>query len=74
MNPCELNAWIAAMATAIARNLTPEELDFYAIVLTGLGENLETIAELRHLCCGHAGHGENDKQCSEDSPLPPIRP
>lgn len=49
MNALELNATIAAVANALACQLTREELTCWGIVFSQLGGCLETIAALEDL-------------------------
>lgn len=54
MNPCELTAAITAIANAVARGLTPDEVALLGTVFTQLGDTLQTIAAQRSLCDGNA--------------------
>ena len=51
MNPCELTATITALANAIAKNHTVDELNLLGVALTQLGDTLTTIATQRSICC-----------------------
>ena len=51
MNPCELTATITALANAIARKSTVDELNLLGVHLTQLGDTLITIATQRSICC-----------------------
>lgn len=50
MNPCETTATITAIANALARKCSNEELAFLASVLVQLGDTLVTISTQRALC------------------------
>lgn len=50
MNPCELTATITALANAVARDLTLNELNLWSAVFTQFGDTLATIATQRTLC------------------------
>ena len=50
MNPCELTATITALANAIAKNSTVDQLNLLGVILTQLGDTLTTIATQRSLC------------------------
>ena len=43
MDPCQLTASVTALANAMARNLTDEELTLIASILVQLGDTLVTI-------------------------------
>ena len=49
-DPLALTTAISALATAIAAQVTDEQLGLIAAVLTQLGDTLETIAAQRELC------------------------
>lgn len=53
MNPCELTVSISALASAIAAQLSDDELSILAAVLVQLGDTLETIAVQRDICKKH---------------------
>ena len=50
MNPCETTATITAIANALARKYSNEELAFLASVLVQLGDTLVTISTQRAIC------------------------
>ena len=50
MDPCELTATITALANAIAKNSTVDQLNLLGVILTQLGDTLTTIATQRSLC------------------------
>jgi len=50
MSPCELTAAITAIANGLARKMTDDELELWAVVLTQLGDTLATIVLQRSLC------------------------
>ena len=50
MNPCELTATITALANTIACELSVNELNLLASILSQLGDTLTTIAAQRTLC------------------------
>lgn len=52
MNPCELTASVTALANALARRLTEDEVNLLGVVLTQLGDTLLTIGTHRSICCG----------------------
>lgn len=51
MNSCELTASITAVANAIARDRTVDELNLLGVTLTQLGDTLITIATQKSICC-----------------------
>lgn len=53
MNPCELTAVITAIANAVARGHTPDEVALLGTVFSQLGDTLQTIAAQRSLCEGN---------------------
>ena len=52
MNPCELTAAVTALANAIAKSCTVDELNLIGVTLTQLGDTLITIATHKSICCG----------------------
>lgn len=50
MNPCELSLSISALASAIACDLSDEDLAFVSAVLVQLGDTMATILAQRGLC------------------------
>lgn len=50
MNQCSVTLSVTAVAEALAKNLSDEELDVIAAVFTQLGDTLATIAALREAC------------------------
>lgn len=50
MNPCELTAYITAVANTIACNLSVDELNLLGAVLSQLGDTLTTIAAQKTIC------------------------
>lgn len=50
MNPLELTAAITTLANAMANNLTIDELNLLAAVVTQLGDTLATIAAQKSIC------------------------
>lgn len=50
MNPCNLTFSVTAIANAIAKNLSVEEIKLLASLFSQLGYTLETIASQRELC------------------------
>ena len=50
MNPCELAVSISALAASIASTLSDDELAILAVILTQLGDTLETISVQRSIC------------------------
>ena len=50
MNPVEVTASVTALANALARTLSDEQLDLAAAVFTQLGDTLSTISVLRGIC------------------------
>ena len=51
VNSCELTASITAIANALARKLTEDEVTLLGTALTQLGDTLLTIATQRSICC-----------------------
>ena len=52
MNPCELTAFVTAVANALASRLNDDELSILGAVVTQLGDTLLTIAAQRSICAG----------------------
>lgn len=52
MNPCELTAFVTAVANALASRLNDDELSILGAVVTQLGDTLLTIATQRSICGG----------------------
>lgn len=52
MNPCELTAFVTAIANALANSLNDDELNLLGAVVTQLGDTLLTIAAQRSICGG----------------------
>lgn len=52
MNPCELTAFVTAIANALANQLSDDELNLLGAVVTQLGDTLLTIAAQRSICGG----------------------
>ena len=50
MNPCELTASITALANAISRRMSVDEMNMLGVVLTQLGDTIITIATQRSIC------------------------
>ena len=50
MNPCELTAFVTAIANALASRLSDDELNILGAVVTQLGDTLLTIATQRSIC------------------------
>lgn len=50
MNALELTAAITTLANAMANNLTIDELNLLAAVVTQLGDTLATIAAQKSIC------------------------
>ena len=49
-NPCELTAFVTAIANALASRLSDDELNILGAVVTQLGDTLLTIATQRSIC------------------------
>ena len=50
VNPCELTAFVTAIANALANSLNDDELNLLGAVVTQLGDTLLTIAAQRSIC------------------------
>lgn len=50
MNPCELTASITAVANALSRQLTADQLTLLGAVLSQLGDTITTIAVQKSIC------------------------
>lgn len=50
MNPCELTAFVTAIANALTDSLNDNELNLLGAVVTQLGDTLLTIAAQRSIC------------------------
>ncbi|MGN0570476.1 MAG: DUF6774 domain-containing protein [Candidatus Fimenecus sp.] len=50
MNPCELTAWVTALANALSCNLTVDEINILSAVFTQLGDTLATISAQKSIC------------------------
>ncbi|NLF80590.1 MAG: hypothetical protein GX572_05300 [Clostridia bacterium] len=50
MNPCELTMSITAIANALAKEMSDEQLELAAAAFSQLGDTLATIAASRSLC------------------------
>lgn len=59
MRGCSLSMSVAALANAIACQLSDEDLDIAAAVFNQLGDTLETISLERQYCCKN-NNGEDD--------------
>ena len=57
MNSLELTGAVTALANAIARRLTVEEIALLAGILVQLGDTLATIVALDGLCGKHKNEG-----------------
>ena len=55
MNPCDLTAFVTALANALACQLDSQELALVSAVLVQLGDTLATIAAGRDLCSQMGG-------------------
>ena len=53
MDGFSLNITISALATAIARDKTPEEITLLSVFFTQLGDSLATIITGNELCCNN---------------------
>lgn len=51
MNGCELNLTISALACAIAKGKTNDELTILSVFFNQLGDALETIQAGNEICC-----------------------
>lgn len=56
MNGCELNLTISALACAIAKDKSVEELSLLSLFFTQLGDSLATIVGGNEIC----SHNENN--------------
>ena len=52
MNGCELTASITALANALTCNLTADETNLLGVMLTQLGDTIQTLAAYKSVCCG----------------------
>ncbi|CAB1239718.1 MAG: DUF6774 domain-containing protein [Oscillospiraceae bacterium] len=50
MNPCELTVFISSLASALAKNLSNEELQLLSAVFTQLGDSFNTFLIQRENC------------------------
>lgn len=50
MNPCELTAFITAIANTLSCNLSIDELNLLGAVFSQLGDTLTTIATQKSIC------------------------
>lgn len=50
MNPCELTAAITAITNWLACQLCQEEFELLGVVLTQLGDTIQTIATQKSIC------------------------
>lgn len=51
MNGCELNMTVSALACAIAKGKTNDELTILSVFFNQLGDCLETIQSGNEICC-----------------------
>lgn len=51
-SPCEAVTAITALAIAIAKGKSSEEINLLATYFNQLGDTLDTIAATRETCCG----------------------
>lgn len=51
MDGCSLNLTVSALACAIAKGKSNDELSLLAVFFTQLGDSLETIAAGNEICC-----------------------
>ena len=57
-DPLALTTVVGTLAVAIAGQLSDEDLELAAVILTQLGDTLATISVQRSLCAG--GRGEEE--------------
>ena len=57
-DPLALTTAVGTLAVAIAGQLSDEDLELAAVILTQLGDTLATISVQRSLCAG--GRGEEE--------------
>ncbi|MBS5064940.1 MAG: hypothetical protein KHZ58_14310 [Hungatella hathewayi] len=67
MQSCEFVLSISALACAIAKDKTPEELGLMAAAFSQLGDTLATIAAQDALCAPETGGGA--KQAGGEAPI-----
>ncbi len=60
MNGCELNIAISALACAIAKDKSKEQLTILSVFFTQLGDSLATIAAADTIC-----KNQNDENITE---------
>lgn len=68
INPCELPIGVTALAAAIARGLSDDELTLAAAVFTQLGDTLSTISAQRALCKSKEDAASDSGYTSGSSP------
>ena len=51
MNGCTLTASVTALANTLACSLSEDDLTLLWVILTQLGDTLQTIATQRSICC-----------------------
>ena len=56
MNALELTSMVTALANALARGMTVEQMAFFASILVQLGDTLATIAAREGLCESQIQH------------------
>ena len=59
MDGCSLNLSISALACAIAKGKTNDEINLLSAFFNQLGECLETIGTGNQLCCPDNDNGNN---------------
>lgn len=57
MHPCDVTAFVTALANTLACQLSSQELTLVSAVLVQLGDTLATIAAGRELCSQMGGAG-----------------
>lgn len=59
MDGCSLNLTISALACAIAKGKTNDELTILSVFFNQLGDALETIQTGNEICCNNSNSSNN---------------
>ncbi|MGN1202955.1 MAG: DUF6774 domain-containing protein [Eubacterium sp.] len=60
MDGCSINLTVSALACAIAKGKSNEEVALLAVFFTQLGDSLQTIATTNEICCNQSGSNDNN--------------
>lgn len=66
MNPCTFSMSVSAIANAIAKDLSDEEINLLASVFMQLGDTLTTIVAFRAICENNTSSNSNNQTNSSN--------